>query len=97
VRELLITPGFANSNSTLEFYEVVELNVLANDRTEVAIWAIMIGFLIDPLDDMYREKLLEQAHLKNLNLDLPTQKRKRFKSIFSSEPTFTGALFETKN
>jgi hypothetical protein len=98
VRELLITPGFANSNSTLEFYEVVELNVLANDRTEVAIWAIMIGFLIDPLDDMYREKLLEQAHLKNLNLaHLPTQKRKRFKSIFSSEPTFTGALFETKN
>ena len=49
MRELLITPGFANSNSTMEFNEVVELNVLANDRTEVAIRAIMIGFLIDPL------------------------------------------------
>lgn len=98
VRELLITPGFANSSSTLEFYEVVELNFLANDRTEVAIRAIVIGFPIDELDDMYREKLLELAHLKNLNLaHLPTQKRKRFKSNFSSEPNFTGALLETKN
>jgi hypothetical protein len=61
VRELLITPGFSNSSSTLEFYEVVELNVLANERTEVAIRAIAIGFLIDKLDYMYREKLLELA------------------------------------
>lgn len=47
MRELLITSDFDNSTSTPEFYEVVELSVLANDGTEIAIRAIGIEFLID--------------------------------------------------
>lgn len=55
MRELLITSGFANSSSTPEFYEVVELSVLSNDGTKIAIRAIGIDFLIDELDDKYRD------------------------------------------
>ena len=77
-RELLITSGFDNSKSTPEFYEVVELNVQANDGTEIAIRAIVIDFLIDPLEDKYREKLLELTHLKNLNLAHPYTGEKTF-------------------
>jgi hypothetical protein len=67
-RELLITSGFANSKSTPEFYEVVEFTVQANDGIEIAIRAIVIDYLIDPLEDKYRERLLELNHFKNLNL-----------------------------
>jgi len=78
MRELLITSGFANSSLTPEFYEVVELSVLANDGTEIVIRAIVIDFLIDQLDDKYRDKLLELAHLKNLNLAHPYTGEKKF-------------------
>ena len=61
-RELLITSGLANSKSKPEFYEVTEFTVQANDGIEIAIRAIVIDYLIDPLEDKYRERLLELNH-----------------------------------
>ncbi len=71
----------------------MELSVLANDGNEVAVQAIVIDFLIYPLDDNYRDKLLGLAHLKNLNLlahpytgEIVSSSKNFF---FSLEMTFT--------
>ena len=67
-RERLITSGFAQASSAPELFEVVELGIPVINGTVVVMRAIVIDYLIDPLEDKYRRKLQELQHLKNLNL-----------------------------
>lgn len=49
----------------------MEFCIVVNHGTPVLIRAIVIDYLVSPLDDKYRKELLSLPHLKNLNLDHP--------------------------
>lgn len=78
-KELLITSGFGNSFATPRYYEVVEFCIVVTDGTSVRIRAIVIDYLVSPLDDKYRKELYSLPHLKNLNLAHPYTGRNVFK------------------
>ncbi len=50
-RERLITSGFSQASSAPEFFEVVKLGIPVIDGTVVVMRAIVIDYLIDPLED----------------------------------------------
>jgi hypothetical protein len=62
----LITSEFAHASSGPEFLEVVECGIQVNDGTAVFMWAIVIDYLVDPLEENYRHNLQELPYLKNL-------------------------------
>ncbi|XP_057374753.1 uncharacterized protein LOC130695607 [Daphnia carinata] len=70
-KEFLKTCGFANASSAPEFFDVVEFGIEVKDKTLVALRAIVIDYLVDPLDNKYRQNLKRLPHLRDLDLAHP--------------------------
>jgi hypothetical protein len=70
-KELLILSGFANAPTAPKYYDLVELVIVTIENQPIIVRAIVIDFLVNPLEDGYRKNLQDLAHLKDLRLAHP--------------------------
>ena len=63
-KELLILSGFANAPTAPSYFDIVEIVIIDIDRQLSTVRAVVIDFLVNPLEDGYRKALQELPYLK---------------------------------